>query len=179
MPCDPATPPAEAVGLRVVSHNATATVLPSEMIPTCILLIGIQAAGKSTFAACHFAETHVILNLDSLRTRARERQVLQDCLEQHRSFVVDNTNVSRDERARYLPLARAEGFRCIGYVFEAAIGPALLRNSQRRRVVPDHAVRATRNRLQWPSLEEGFDELHFVRLANDGFNIEPWSPHEI
>lgn len=79
MPSDPTAPPAEAVERCDVSHNATAMALPSEMIPTCILLIGIQAAGKSTFAACHFAKTHVILNLDSLRTRARERQVLQDC----------------------------------------------------------------------------------------------------
>jgi predicted kinase len=149
------------------------------MTPSCILLIGIQAAGKSTFAERQFGATHVILNLDTLRTRAREARLLQECLEQRRSLVVDNTNVSRAERARYLPLAREAGFRCVGYAFSAAIGPALERNARRERVVPPHAVQATRNRLQWPALEEGFDELHFVRLAQNGFNIEPWTPHEV
>jgi predicted kinase len=149
------------------------------MTPSCILLIGIQAAGKSTFAARFFAETHIILNLDTLRTRAREARLLRECLEQRRSFVVDNTNVSRAERARYLPLAQSAGFRCVGYAFSAAIGPALVRNAQREREVPPHAVQATRNRLQWPAQEEGFDELHFVRLADGEFIIEPWTPHEI
>jgi len=32
------------------------------MTPSCILLIGIQAAGKSTLAARHFAQTLVILS---------------------------------------------------------------------------------------------------------------------
>ncbi|HCN30892.1 MAG TPA: kinase [Verrucomicrobiales bacterium] len=149
------------------------------MTPECILLIGIQAAGKSTFAAERFARTHVILNLDTLRTRRREERLLLECLEQRRSFVVDNTNVSRAERARYLPLAGAAGYRRVGYAFEAAIGPALERNARRERVVPPYAVQATRNRLQWPALDEGFDELHFVRLAGNGFRIEPWEPHEI
>jgi predicted kinase len=149
------------------------------MKPECILLIGIQAAGKSTFAARHFAETHVILNLDTLRTRAREAKLLQECLGQRRSFLVDNTNVCCAERERYLPVAKAADYRCIGYFFEATIGPALERNAGRPRVVPEPAVRATRNRLQWPGLEEGFDELHFVRVAQAGFSIEPWRPHEI
>jgi len=157
-------------------HDFSRAAQPHLMTPACILLIGIQAAGKSTFAARFFAETHVILNLDTLRTRAREARLLQECLEQRRSFVVDNTNVSRAERARYLPLARAAGFRCEGYAFEAAIGPALTRNARRQRVVPPYAVQATRSRLQWPALEEGFDALHFVRLAADGFVIEPWNP---
>ncbi len=146
--------------------------------PAAILLIGIQASGKSTFAARRFAETHVILNLDTLRTRAREARFFQDCLERRASFVVDNTNVSRAERARYLPPARGAGYRAIGYVFEAAIGPALERNARRERMVPPQAIRATRNRLEWPSLEEGFDELHFVRIAGSDFLIEPWR-HEV
>jgi hypothetical protein len=46
-------------------------------------------------------------------------------------------------------------------------------------IVPEFAIHATRNRLEWPKLEEGFDELHFVRIVPECFTISPWNPHEV
>ncbi|MFZ6030442.1 MAG: AAA family ATPase [Chloroflexota bacterium] len=83
-----------------------------------ILFIGIQAVGKSTFYKEHFFTTHVRINLDMLKTRAREMALLQACLATQQPFVVDNTNVLKRERARYIELARQSGFRVVGYYFQ-------------------------------------------------------------
>lgn len=140
--------------------------------------MGIQAVGKSTFAIQRLADTHVRLNLDMLGTAAREALLLEACLKGSISFVADNTNVTRAVRQRYISAARAAGFRVAGYFFESRIADALARNAARERRVPEVGVRDARNRMEMPRLEEGFDELHFVRIEKDGFIIEPWQ-HEV
>lgn len=142
-----------------------------------IIFIGIQGSGKSTFYRQQWADTHLRLNLDMLRTRHREAILLQACLVAKQSFVVDNTNPTRVERAKYINAARAAGFRIIGYYFSAKLKDALARNAQRtgKQCVPEKGVRATYQRLELPRYDEGFDALHYVRIADDGgFVCQEW-----
>ncbi|UOQ51644.1 ATP-binding protein [Hymenobacter cellulosivorans] len=146
-----------------------------------IVFCGIQATGKSTFYQQHFFHSHVRISLDLLRTRNREQRLLELCLETQMRCVIDNTNPTRAERARYIEPARRAGFTVTGYFFQAAVAEALVRNQQRpvERQVPAVGLRATRNRLELPRYEEGFDELYFVRpLGNHTFTISPWQ-HEV
>lgn len=46
-----------------------------------VIFIGLQASGKSTFYQERFFNTHVRINLDMLKTRNREKQSLQVCLQ--------------------------------------------------------------------------------------------------
>jgi hypothetical protein len=46
-----------------------------------VLFVGVQASGKSTFFRQRFAETHLRLSLDVLRTRHREAILFNACLE--------------------------------------------------------------------------------------------------
>ncbi|MBX7220693.1 MAG: AAA family ATPase [Blastocatellia bacterium] len=143
-----------------------------------VILMGIQATGKSTFFRERFFRTHVRINLDMLKTRQRELILLNACLEMNQSFVVDNTNPSRRDRSRYLAPARAAGFRITGYFFESRIAEALVRNETRTgpERIPPQGVRNTRNRLEMPSLAEGFDDLFFVRLdAPQSFEVTRWN----
>jgi predicted kinase len=142
-----------------------------------VILTGIQGAGKSTFYAQRFAETHVRLNLDMLKTRHREQILLKACIEAKQPFVVDNTNVTVDERARYIVPAKQAGFRIVGYFFRATVGELLQRNRQRppHRVVPDQAIFGTYKRLQLPTLSEGYDILLTVQFGPTGeFLVEAW-----
>ena len=142
-----------------------------------ILLIGVPASGKSTFFRERFFSTHVRINLDMLKTRHRELRLFQTCLETGQPFVVDNTNASRRERARYLIPARRAGFRAIGYYFRSSLRESLRRNAARPEPerIPDQGVRGTHGRLELPSLDEGFDALYYVRLATpEGFVVEEW-----
>ena len=143
-----------------------------------VILIGIQGSGKSTFCRERLFHTHVRINLDMLQSRYRETVLLTACLNAKQSFVVDNTNPTREERARYIAAARSAGFKVTGYFFESDVTGALLRNELRGsgHRVPERGVRGTLKRLQPPSPDEGFNALHHVRLgASVGeFVVEPW-----
>jgi predicted kinase len=146
-----------------------------------VLFIGPPAAGKSTFYASRFAQTHLRLSLDMLRTRHREALLLTACLAAKQPIVIDNTCPTRAERARYIALARAERFRVVGYRFEAPFDELLRRNAGRagRACVPEVAIRATLARLERPDWAEGFDALFHVRPAADdpgGFSVEAIAP---
>jgi predicted kinase len=146
-------------------------------IPECVIFIGIQATGKSTFYKTHFYDTHVRINLDMLKTRNREEKLFQTCLEIKQHCVIDNTNPARVERLKYITSARAAKFKIVGYYFESKVADALTRNAHRlqRIVVPEKGILSTYKRLELPSKEEGFDELFYVSLIpNNEFRIEEW-----
>ena len=143
-----------------------------------VLLIGLQASGKSTFFKQRFCDSHVRLNLDMLKTRNREKRLMQVCLETGQPFLVDNTNPTRLDRQRYIEPAKASGFQVVGYYFQSRVADCVKRNEQRpdKQQVPVAGVLGTYERLEVPSFDEGFNELHYVRIADDGnFVVEEWS----
>jgi predicted kinase len=141
-----------------------------------IVLCGVQASGKTTLYRDRFLATHVRISMDLLRTRAREAAFLALCLETRQPFVVDNTNPTPADRARYLAPARAAGFRVVGYLVEVDAAEAFARNAERRAAarIPPGNVAATARRFVRPVPEEGFDELwHATAAPGGGWRIEP------
>ena len=135
-----------------------------------VVLCGVQGSGKSTLYRHRFLDTHVRVSLDVLGTRAREAELLQECLEERRPFVVDNTNPTPADRRRYVEPARDAGFKVIGYLVEANAGEAFARAG----IPPGREWRRPRGRSQAPTPEEGFDELWHATAAPDGgWRIEP------
>lgn len=150
-----------------------------------IIFCGVQASGKSTFYAQRFFNSHLRISLDMLKTRRREKLLLQACLTAQQAFVIDNTNPTREDRARYITPARAAGFRVVGCYFRTDIKDALRRNSAREgnARIPVPGVLGTYGRLQIPAPDEGFDELHYVFIDLSGeFVVRDWNTeaeHEI
>jgi hypothetical protein len=148
-----------------------------ENVMEAVILVGIQASGKSAFYKERFFDSHIRVNLDMLRTRHREKLLVEACLAAKQSFVVDNTNPTREDRRRYMGPARAAGFRIVGYYFQSRIEECKLRNEMRPagQVVPLPGLLGTHGKMELPSLDEGFDELHYVRIGADGkFIVEDW-----
>ncbi len=144
-----------------------------------VIFIGIPAGGKSTFYVNRLYDTHVRVNLDMLRTRHREARLIETCLQTRQPFVVDNTNVSAEQRSWYINAGRAAGFRVIGYYFRSEIEACLRRNQERSRRIPDRALLGMHKSLQIPAIDEGFDELHYVTVDVHGeYRVEPWR-HEV
>ena len=143
-----------------------------------VILCGVQGSGKSTFCRERLYHSHVRINLDMLQSRHRETILLTACLNAKQSFVVDNTNPTTEDRARYIAPARSAGFRVVGYYFESKIQDALVRNELRGpgQRVPERGVRGTFARIQLPSRKEGFDGLYYVRLgaAVGQFVVQEW-----
>lgn len=135
-----------------------------------VIFAGVQASGKSTFYRERFFDTHLRINLDMLKTRHREDLLLRACIEAKQPFVVDNTNPSPGERARYIQAARTGGFRVIGYYFRSPIKEALARNARRtgKARIPEKGIFGTHKRLQVPDLDEGFSLLYHVHIDQTG-----------
>lgn len=140
-----------------------------------ILFIGIPASGKSRYFRDHFYFTHIRINMDMLRTRTREGILVRACLEAKQPFVVDNTNVTREQRARYISRAKAAGFTVKGFLFESTVAEALERNSHRPegQRVPKVAIFAAHKKFEPPSFEEGFDQLFKVRIGEGNVSVTP------
>lgn len=140
-----------------------------------VVFVGIQASGKSSFYKDRFFATHVRISLDLLRTRNRERRLLTVCLETQQPFVIDNTNPTREERAKYIDAAKSAKYSVVGYYFRSKAEECLTRNQQRTDQVPEVGILSTVKKLELPTLEEGFDNLKYVRLTEAGFVVEEWN----
>ena len=143
---------------------------------TVVILMGLQGSGKSTFYKLHLADDFVRVNLDSLKTRYKEKLLIEECITLQKSFAVDNTNPTRADRERYIAMAKEHGYHIVGYFMESKIKDCIARNALRegKARVPNTAIAATSNKLEIPSYEEGFDELYFVKNDGESMIIEEW-----
>lgn len=80
-------------------------------------------------------------------------------------------------RAAYIASCKDAGYRVRGYYFSSQLEPAMTRNATRegKSRVADAGVRATYAKLELPELNEGFDELFYVKLSDSGFAVEEWN----
>ncbi len=137
-----------------------------------IILVGIQASGKTSFYKRHLPQ-YVHISLDELHSRRKEAQLMQECFQNGYSVVVDNTDPTEEDRARYIIPGKREGYHIIGYFLRSSLNECIARNKKRegKAKVPEIAIRNTYRRLELPSWEEGFDELYDVQMKGNGFEI--------
>ena len=182
-----ATPPtADTHGGRSVFPVIS---LPADAL---VLLIGIAASGKSTFAERHFAPTEV-LSSDALRALIADdpstqgatddafdllHRLLAMRLRRGRLTVVDATNVEEWARRELLGVARLHRRSAVAIVLDVPLPIALERNALRAAPRPSPA--ALRRQHRWltdalPSLaHEGFTAIHVLRSVDeiDGVRLE-------
>jgi predicted kinase len=142
-----------------------------------VILVGLPGAGKSTFVRERLGE-HVHISKDHFRNNRRparrQAELIGEALAGGRSLVVDNTNVSLEERAETIAEARRHGARVVGYYFDCEVRECAARNAGRegRARIPNVGIFAAAKRLVRPSPDEGFDELYTVRpLPNRSFAV--------
>ena len=142
-------------------------------------MIGIPGSGKSTFRQKYFPE-HECISLDALHSRHRETTALQTAIAARKNCIVDNTNVSVAERAKFIETGKSAGYRIVGYYMRSKIDECLKRNALRsgKMRIPDAGVIGRAAQLELPKYSEGFDELHYVTITDDGFAIGDWKEDE-
>lgn len=140
------------------------------------IMMGIQGSGKSTFYRQFLANDFVRINLDTLKTRHQEKLLIEECIKSGKSFAIDNTNPTKDDRQRYIPSAKAAGYKVIGYFMESKLKECIERNNLRqgKEKIPPSAIASTSNKLQMPSVDEGFDELYFVKNDGKTMTVAEW-----
>lgn len=136
-----------------------------------IVLVGLPAAGKSTFCRKWFDERYAIVSKDLMPKSAnrarRQRQLIDEALRAGRSVVVDNTNPSVAARAEIIEQARAYGARVKAIYFPATVAESIARNALREGAarVPNVAIFTTQKKLVPPTTDEGFDEVEVVTFG--------------
>src|SRR5438874_4434959 len=104
-----------------------------------------------------------------LKTRERERALIESCLKIKQRFVLDNVNATNADRHEVIAAAQAARFRVIGYFFQVSTRVAVARNRERsgKAQIPLVGVFGAYKRLEPPSRGEGFDELFVVTIGPD------------
>lgn len=140
----------------------------------CVIFIGLQASGKSTFFKENFFSTHIRINLDMLKTRNREYIFLEASLLARQPFVIDNTNPAAEDRKKYIEKAKKAGFKVIAYFFEPNYEESVKRNEKRQgsAKVPEVGIRSVMKKLTFPELSEGFDAIYIVKSQEGNFTVE-------
>lgn len=121
----------------------------------CIILVGLPGAGKSTYYQENFSDTHVRVNLDMLKNRKREHALLQSCLLSEMKFVVDNTNLTKSLRAKYIALAKIFNFKVKIIDLKVDLPRCLRRNRLRNKPVPEKAIHYMYRTYEPPTEDEG------------------------
>ena len=114
------------------------------------------------------------ISLDLFNTRNKENQFLELALSLQQRVTVDNTNVTKEERQRYIGMGKANKYSVVGYFFESILPECIKRNENRsgKDRINTIGVVAKYKSLEPPLYTEGFDELYSVRLKNNQFIIK-------
>ena len=146
-----------------------------------IILMGLQASGKSTFYLTQFADTHELISKDLLsRSKNQDKnqkqaERIERAFQEQRSVVVDNTNVTVQDRLPPIDVGRRYDATIIGYYFQSDVTSSRTRNMQRagKAQVPEKAIFITAHKFEPPSYAEGFDTLYYVRIGKDSTSENP------
>jgi predicted kinase len=153
-----------------------------------IILIGLQASGKSTFYRIRFAETYEHISKDLLKSsknmnkNQKQAERIERAFLEQRSAIIDNTNVTVQDRQMLIDIGRRNDATIIGYYFQPDISGSRTRNRQRegKAQVPEKAIFITAHKFEPPSYAEGFDALYYVRIGKDSTSENPvWEIEKI
>lgn len=151
--------------------------------PTLYMLIGIPASGKSTWVKTHGSE-HIVLSTDNyIEEQARREETTYDAVfmkyiniatnamnemvdvatKLKCDVIWDQTNL--DIRSRKRKMAKFRDYRKVAVVFEMPSDNVLKERLQSRegKVIPEKIIESMKQRFQYPSQEEGFDEIMVVK----------------
>jgi predicted kinase len=148
-------------------------------MPNLIMLIGNIGSGKSSLAKLLVQKDYIAISRDGIRYAIREGGYLFDIDIEHIVFktewfmltefmeygsdiVLDEINVSKRMRLKYLALAKDMGYKTIAFVF-----PRLSKEeSITRRLSSNHG---NTTRETWEKVWENFEKTYEEPLKSEGF----------
>ncbi|MGZ3645545.1 MAG: AAA family ATPase [Ktedonobacteraceae bacterium] len=146
-----------------------------------IILIGLQASGKSTFHRTRFVETYEHISKDLLKSsknknkNQKQAERIEKAFLEQRSVIIENTHVTVQDRQMLIDIGRRYDATIIGYYFEPDVSSSRRRNRQRegKAQVPEQAIFITAHKLEPPSYAEGFDTLYYVCIGKNSSSESP------
>jgi F420-dependent oxidoreductase-like protein len=147
--------------------------LPS---PCLVVLVGPGAAGKSTWAAAHFAPAEIVSS-DALRavvgtgdddlSASEDAFAVLDAIVRMRigrrlTTVIDTLGLDPQRRAGWLALARSQQVPCVAVAFDTPAATCRARNRARRRSIPADVL--STQLKTWSATRDGLTGEGFDRV---------------
>lgn len=145
-----------------------------------VVLVGVPCSGKTALAKSYFPN-HYHVNLNAIHellaqdgprgfdwrnrdlARSLERQIIETRLSENISVVIDNTNLTKEDRARYRPLAFEHDAELYAVCFYPRRSDIIKNNWKRKAetgiFIPNGVIFDAIDRIEMPSLEEGFTQI--------------------
>ncbi|XP_069114593.1 bifunctional polynucleotide phosphatase/kinase-like [Argopecten irradians] len=131
-----------------------------------VILVGFPASGKSFFSTSQLVpKGYIQINRDTLGTWQKCVAMCNKSLKENKSVVIDNTNTTKEQRERYISLAKKAGIPCRCFLFTASSYQC--RHNERYREMVDKShkpiseitMNSMRSKYEEPDTSEGFSEI--------------------
>jgi len=137
-----------------------------------IINVGFPGSGKSYFTKKCVIYGYIQVNQDTLKTKIKCLKLFESSIKDGKSVVVDNVNITKDQRKAFLDIAKKYNIKCRCIHFttpkEVCIHNAYFRNfitDGNIKPIPNLVFNIMNKKFQEPELSEGFyviDKLPFV-----------------
>jgi bifunctional polynucleotide phosphatase/kinase len=139
--------------------------------PEIVLMIGYPACGKSSFTKKKY-NNYKIINQDTLKTKAKCLKMFKLYLKQTNNIVIDNLNQDIKTRKEYIDLAKEKDYFIKCYYFNIGLDISKHLNNLRMKLfnkekIPEIVYRIFNKKFEYPSLNEGFNEVDEVLFSPD------------
>lgn len=136
-------------------------------------LCGIPGSGKSTYAKI-LAEntTSKLYSFDeysesnkpseSRRVKLQMHQDVYNDIATGLDVVVDDLHTKKEWREKIISLVQNASCKKILIVMTTPFEECLIRNKQRKRVLPDFVIKTLNKTYEEPSFDEGWDEILYI-----------------
>lgn len=143
-------------------------ILFKPLINDLIIMVGYPASGKSSFSKMlNMKYGYVIINQDTLKTKAKCLKETEANMKKHNSIVIDNTNPSKSVRKQYIDLGKKYGYNIriiyINCSKELAMHRNYFRMLQQDRFIPNIAYNIFNSKFEYPTKEENVDEILVIK----------------
>jgi len=132
-----------------------------------IICVGLPASGKSTFVSNIILSNkdYVYINQDILKTKANCLKIFEKELSRNKKVIVDNTNVSQDQRKLYISLAKKHNVHdilCLNFTtpFNICLHNNYYRSfTKNQKRIPMIAYNILKSKFQAAIMDEGFSNI--------------------
>jgi bifunctional polynucleotide phosphatase/kinase len=146
--------------------------------PEMIINVGLPASGKSSFTKKYILpHNYEYVNRDTLKTPKKCLAVAETALKNNKSVVIDNTNVTSEERKLYIDLAKKYNIQCRCLVFTTSKEVCIHNNHYRNfitdndvAIIPQIVYNVMNKKYEEPELKEGFYEINKIDFSPEFSN---------
>lgn len=130
-------------------------------VKTMVIFMGPHRSGKTYYFNWHYAGKFIHVQADESSPQSETLNLIRECIAGGADFVIEEPNSTKADRAAYIQIAKAAGYRVIGRIFTTRISDTSETwvfddkpEQQWSKILP-----AEFSEEELPDVSEGFDEL--------------------